>query len=80
MNKAITEGVLLMPPAFADGLNVWSSGDGTPGTDTYQNAVNTDFAPADQDLVVLRSCKNFRVQRAFAIWARHRCCRAATCG
>ncbi|MEP5631505.1 MAG: glycosyl hydrolase family 28-related protein [Tateyamaria sp.] len=49
MNKAITEGVLLMPPAFADGLNVWSSGDGTPGTDTYQNAVNAAFVPADQD-------------------------------
>lgn len=49
MNKAITDGVLLMPPAFADGLNVWSSGDGTPGSDTYQNAPNAAFVPADQD-------------------------------
>ncbi|MEL6883469.1 MAG: glycosyl hydrolase family 28-related protein [Pseudomonadota bacterium] len=49
MNKAITEGVLLMPPAFADGLDVWSSGDGTPGSDTYDNATNAAFVPADQD-------------------------------
>ena len=49
MNKAITDGLLLMPPAFADGLNVWSSGDGTPGSDTYLNAANAAFVPADQD-------------------------------
>lgn len=49
MNMAITEGVLLTPPAFADGLDVWSSGDGTPGSDTYQNAINAAFVPADQD-------------------------------
>ncbi len=49
MNKAITDGVLLMPPAFADGLDVWSSGNGTPGSDTYENAANAAFVPADQD-------------------------------
>lgn len=49
MNKAITDGVLLMPPAFANGLDVWSSGDGTPGSDTYLNAANAALAVADQD-------------------------------
>ena len=49
MNKAITDGVLLIPPAFADGLDVWSSGDGTPGSDTYANAANAALAVADQD-------------------------------
>lgn len=49
MNKAITEGVQFMPPAFADGLNVWSSGDGTPGSDTYAAAPNAVIVPADQD-------------------------------
>ena len=49
MNKAITDGVQLMPPAFANGLDVWSSGDGTPGSDTYDNAANAAFVPADQD-------------------------------
>jgi hypothetical protein len=49
MNKAITDGVLLMPPAFGNGLDVWSSGDGTPGSDTYANAANAAFVPADQD-------------------------------
>jgi len=49
MNKAITDGVNFQPPAFADGLDVWSSGDGTPGSDTYDNALNAAFVPADQD-------------------------------
>lgn len=49
MNKAITDGVLLMPPAFENGLDVWSSGNGTPGSDTYENAANAAFVPADQD-------------------------------
>ena len=49
MNKAITDGVLLMPPAFESGLDVWSSGDGTPGSDTYDGAANAAFVPADQD-------------------------------
>ena len=49
MNKAITDGVLFMPPAFANGLDVWSSGDGTPGSDTYDTASNAAFVPADQD-------------------------------
>lgn len=49
MNKAITEGLVLMPPAFVDGLNVWSSENGTVGSATYDNAVNAAFVPADQD-------------------------------
>ncbi len=49
MNKAITDGLQLMPPPFANGLDVWSSQDGTPGSDTYQNATNAAFIPADQD-------------------------------
>ena len=49
MNKAVTDGILFMPPSFGAGLNVWSSGDGTPGSDTYANAVNAAFVPADQD-------------------------------
>ncbi|MCB1411237.1 MAG: right-handed parallel beta-helix repeat-containing protein, partial [Rhodobacteraceae bacterium] len=49
MNKAITDGVVFMPSAFADGLDVWSSGDGTPGSDTYDGAANAAFVPADQD-------------------------------
>lgn len=49
MNKAITDGVVFTPAAFALGLDQWSSGDGTPGSDTYENAVNAAFVPADQD-------------------------------
>jgi hypothetical protein len=49
MNKAITHGAQLMPPAFADGLNNWSSGDGTPGSDSYDGAANAAFVPSDAD-------------------------------
>jgi hypothetical protein len=49
MNKAITDGVILMPPPFAGGLDVWSSGDGTAGSDTYDGNANAAYVPADQD-------------------------------
>ncbi|MDJ0627447.1 MAG: glycosyl hydrolase family 28-related protein [Rhodobacter sp.] len=49
MNKAITEGLLLMPPPFSGGLDVWSSEDGTPGSANYAGATNAAFVPADQD-------------------------------
>ncbi|MEL6571268.1 MAG: glycosyl hydrolase family 28-related protein [Pseudomonadota bacterium] len=49
MNKAITDGVVLMPLPFAAGLGVWSSGDGTPGTDTYATDGSAQFVAADQD-------------------------------
>ena len=49
MNKAITEGIQFMPTAFEDGLGVWSSQDGTAGSDTYDGAANAAFVPADQD-------------------------------
>ncbi|MDA5094249.1 glycosyl hydrolase family 28-related protein [Aliiroseovarius sp. KMU-50] len=49
MNKALTDGVVFMPPPFADGLDVWSSGDGSPGSPTYDGAFNAALVPADQD-------------------------------
>ncbi|SFO30137.1 Pectate lyase superfamily protein [Roseovarius lutimaris] len=49
MNKAITDGIVFMPQPFAAGLDQWSSGNGTPQSDTYANAVNAAFVPADQD-------------------------------
>lgn len=49
MNMAITNGVELMPSAFEDGLGQWSSGDGTPGSDTYSGSTDAAFVPADQD-------------------------------
>lgn len=49
MNKAITEGLVLMPPAFANGLGVWSSENGTPGSATYDGASNAAFVAADAD-------------------------------
>ncbi len=49
MNKAITDGLVLMPPQFLNGLDVWSSGDGTPGSDTYDGSVTAAFVPADPD-------------------------------
>lgn len=49
MNKAITDGLVFMPPAFEMGLDVWSSGDGTPASPTYAGSPNAALVPADQD-------------------------------
>ncbi|GGH36023.1 Pectate lyase superfamily protein [Cribrihabitans marinus] len=49
MNKAITDGIEFMPRAFEHGLDRWSSGDGTPGSETYDGAFNAAFVPADAD-------------------------------
>lgn len=49
MNKAVTDGLVLMPPPFAAGLGVWSSTTGRPGTPTYAGAANAAFVPSDPD-------------------------------
>lgn len=49
MNKAITDGLVLNPPPFSAGLSQWSSGDGTPGSDTYAGAGGGVFVAADAD-------------------------------
>lgn len=49
MNKAITEGLALMPPTFASGLDLWSSEDGTPGSAPYDGAANAALVTADAD-------------------------------
>lgn len=49
MNKAITDGVVFMPLPYSAGLGVWSSGNGTPGSDTYAVSGNGVFVAADQD-------------------------------
>lgn len=49
MNKVITDGLILMPPAFETGLGVWSRTDGTPGSPTYVGFPDVALVPADQD-------------------------------
>lgn len=49
MNKAITDGLVLAPPRFADGLAVWSSEDGTPGGVTYDTIGTAAVVPGDPD-------------------------------
>ena len=49
MNKAITDGLVLMPPGFDTGLNVWSSEDGTPGSLTYDVIGTAAVVPGDAD-------------------------------
>ncbi|WP_108851348.1 glycosyl hydrolase family 28-related protein [Albidovulum aquaemixtae] len=49
MNKAITDGLVFTPPQFENGLDVWSAGDGTPGSPTYAGSPNAALVPADQD-------------------------------
>ncbi len=69
MNKAITDGLVLMPPPFAAGLNLWSREDGTPGSGSYQGQPNAALVPADQDFAgCLELTKTDTVQklRSFA--------------
>lgn len=49
MNKAITDGIQLMPPPFSAGLTSWSREDGTPGSVTYQGATDATLIAADAD-------------------------------
>ena len=49
MNKAITQGLVLMPPKFSAVLSLWSSADGRPGDPSYAGNPNAAFVPADQD-------------------------------
>ena len=49
MNKAITDGITFQPTPFSAGLGVWSSGDGTPGSDTYAQSGSGAFVSADAD-------------------------------
>ena len=49
MNKAITEGLVLMPPAFSAGLNLWSRDDGLAGQGSYLAQSNAAYVPSDQD-------------------------------
>ncbi len=54
----------LMPTPFSSGLEVWSSGDGTPGSDTYAGSGAGVFVPADQDFGgALEIFKTASVQR-----------------
>ena len=49
MNKAITEGLVLMPPPFSAGLNLWSREDGLTGQGSWLGQSNAAFVPSDQD-------------------------------
>ncbi|RMD47772.1 MAG: right-handed parallel beta-helix repeat-containing protein [Alphaproteobacteria bacterium] len=49
MNKAITDGLALMPPAFSAGLDQWSNQDGTPGSTTLAGASNATLISGDPD-------------------------------
>ncbi|RED11974.1 glycosyl hydrolase family 28-related protein [Pontivivens insulae] len=49
MNKVITDGITLMPPAFADGLSAWSRVDGRPGDASYLGAADAFIVTADAD-------------------------------
>ena len=66
MNKAITDGIVFDPLPFSAGLALWSSGDGTPGSDTYAISGSGVFVAADQDfagcLEVLKTNATARVR------------------
>lgn len=66
MNKAITDGLVFMPPAFDQGLDQWSSGDGTPGAPTWDGSPDAVLVAADQDfggcLELVKSAATFKLR------------------
>ena len=64
MNKAITQGLVLMPPPFSAGLSLWSRDDGRPGQGSYDAQPNAAFVPSDQDFAgCLELQKTLSVQK-----------------
>ena len=64
MNKAITDGLVLTPPSFAEGLAVWSSEDGVPGSATYDGDGTVAVVSGDSDFgSCLEMLKTQSVQR-----------------
>ncbi|MXU64610.1 glycosyl hydrolase family 28-related protein [Oceanomicrobium pacificus] len=49
MNKAVTDGLDLMPPPFSAGLADWSRTDGTPGSPAYDMDLDAGLVAADAD-------------------------------
>ncbi|MDA3889543.1 MAG: glycosyl hydrolase family 28-related protein [Allgaiera sp.] len=47
MDITITDGLVLMPPPFANGLDTWSRTDGTPGSPTWAGQANAALVSAD---------------------------------
>jgi len=69
MNKVITDGTILMPPAFGDGLDAWSSADGLAGDPTYDGASNASLIAADADFgTCLELVKTQDVQQVRALF------------
>ncbi len=69
MNKAITDGLVLMPPPFSAGLNLWSREDGTAGSGSYQGQPNAVLVPSDSDFagcLELNKTQTVQKLRSFA--------------
>ena len=49
MNMAVTAGLELSPPPFAEGLAQWTPGNGLPGSGSYEGAGNVALVAGDGD-------------------------------
>ena len=72
MNLHAHAEVDLMPPAFVEGLDDWSRGDGTPESPTYDAAENARLAPGDADFGTCLELRTTGRWRGCATWARCR--------
>jgi len=79
MNKVITDGIVLMPPAFGDGLDVWSSADGLPGDPAYDGASNATLIAADADFGTSLELQKTQSTKSCAIWGKRHYLRGVTC-
>ena len=79
MNKAITDGIVFMPPAFENGLGVWSAGDGTPGSPTYDGSGTGAFVPSDADFGGCLEILKINSPQQLRYMGQPRSCRGAIC-
>ena len=60
----------LMPPAFAEGLDDWSRGDGTPDSPTWEAAENARLTRDDADFGTCLESASSAPVRAAALHGR----------
>ena len=80
MNKAITQGLVLMPPPFSAGLALWSREDGRPGQGSYAGQPNAAFVPADQDFAGCLELQKTAATQSCGRFSRFRFSRGCICG
>ena len=77
MNKAVTDGLVFTPPKFSLGLDVWSRGDGTSGSPTYDGAADAAIVSADANFGSCLELQKTQTTQTLRYMGKPRSCRVA---